>query len=157
MLSAKWDSAKRAYTGQSTKSTTTNAQRSPVTLQRHIAEHLNHRNAHYGSPHPPRAKRHHWTSLHFEESSASENLLPPDRQTRSPPTTRVSSGLLPRISEVSAKNVSTKTWRRTFRENKYAETSQAKNICRNVSYDMWSISGVCTLSLTVALTVGILV
>ena len=35
---------------------------------------------------------------------------------------------------------------------KYAETSQAKNICRNVSYDMWSISGVCTLVLTVAET-----
>ena len=33
---------------------------------------------------------------------------------------------------------------------KYAETSQAKNICRNVLYDMWGISGVCTLALTVA-------
>ena len=35
---------------------------------------------------------------------------------------------------------------------KYAKTSQAKNICRNVSYDMWGISGVCTLVLTVAKT-----
>ena len=35
---------------------------------------------------------------------------------------------------------------------KYAETSQAKNICRNVSYDIWGISGVCTLALTVAKT-----
>ena len=33
---------------------------------------------------------------------------------------------------------------------KNAEMSQAKNICRNVSYDMWGISGVCTLALTVA-------
>ena len=39
-----------------------------------------------------------------------------------------------RIPEVSAKK-------------KYAETSQVKNICRNVSYDMWGISGVCTLAL----------
>ena len=37
-------------------------------------------------------------------------------------------------------------------EKKYAETSQAKNICRNVSYDKWGISGVCTLALTVAKT-----
>ena len=35
---------------------------------------------------------------------------------------------------------------------KYAETSQAKNTCRNVSYDIWGISGVCTLALTVAKT-----
>ena len=28
----------------------------------------------------------------------------------------------------------------------------AKNICRNVSYEMWGISGVCTLDLTVAKT-----
>ena len=40
----------------------------------------------------------------------------------------------------------------TFRQIKYAETSQAENICRNVSYDMWGISGVCTLALTVAKT-----
>ena len=33
---------------------------------------------------------------------------------------------------------------------KYTETSQAKNICRNVSYDMWGISRVCTLALIVA-------
>ena len=33
-----------------------------------------------------------------------------------------------------------------------AETSQAENICRNVSYNMWGISGVCTLALTVAKT-----
>ena len=50
-----------------------------------------------------------------------------------------------KIPEVSAK-----TWQRTFRQKNYAETSQAKNICRNVSYDMWGISGVCTLALTVA-------
>ena len=35
---------------------------------------------------------------------------------------------------------------------KYAETSQVKNICRNVSYDMWGISGGCTLALTVTKT-----
>ena len=35
---------------------------------------------------------------------------------------------------------------------KYAETSQAENICRNVSYDMCGISDVCTLALTVAET-----
>ena len=35
---------------------------------------------------------------------------------------------------------------------KYAETSQAENTCRNVSYDIWGISGVCTLALTVAKT-----
>ena len=35
---------------------------------------------------------------------------------------------------------------------KYAETSQAKNICRNVSYHMWGISGVNMLALTVAKT-----
>ena len=40
----------------------------------------------------------------------------------------------------------------TFRQKKYAETSQAKNICRNVSYDMWGISGACTLAPTVAKT-----
>ena len=34
----------------------------------------------------------------------------------------------------------------------YAATSQAKNICRNVSYDMWGIPGVCTLALTVTKT-----
>ena len=71
--------------------------------------------------------------------------------------------------------VSAKIWWRTFRQiyiyiyflisqfaggcssyinstKKYAETSQAKIICRNVSYEMWGISGVCTLSLTVAKT-----
>ena len=37
-------------------------------------------------------------------------------------------------------------------EKKYAETSQAKNISRNVSYDIWGISGVCMLALTVAKT-----
>ena len=49
---------------------------------------------------------------------------------------------------------------RTFRQKhgggrfgkKYAETSQAKNIYRYVSYDMWGISGVCTLALNVAKT-----
>ena len=34
----------------------------------------------------------------------------------------------------------------------YAGTSQAKNIYRNVSYDMWGISRACTLALTVAKT-----
>ena len=65
-----------------------------------------------------------------------------------------------RIPDVSVKDVSAKTWRRTFRQKhgggrfgkKYAETSQAKNICRNVSYDMWGMSGVCTLALTFAKT-----
>ena len=57
-----------------------------------------------------------------------------------------------RIPDVSTKDVSERTCRRTFRQNKYAETSQAKNICRNVSYDLWGISGVCTLALTVAKT-----
>ena len=33
---------------------------------------------------------------------------------------------------------------------KSAESSQAKNICRNISYDMWGKSDVCTLGLTVA-------
>ena len=33
---------------------------------------------------------------------------------------------------------------------KYAETSQAKNICQYVSCGMWGISGVSTLALTVA-------
>ena len=35
---------------------------------------------------------------------------------------------------------------------KYAETSQAKNICRNFSSDMLGITGVCMLALTVAKT-----
>ena len=56
------------------------------------------------------------------------------------------------IPDVSAKDVSAKTWRRTFRQKKYAETSQANIICRNVWYDMWGISGVCTLAFTVAKT-----
>ena len=35
---------------------------------------------------------------------------------------------------------------------KNAGTSQAKINCRNVSYDMWGISGVCMLALTAAKT-----
>ena len=34
----------------------------------------------------------------------------------------------------------------------FSSFSMAKNICRNVLYDMWGISGVCTLALTVAKT-----
>ena len=56
------------------------------------------------------------------------------------------------LGEKRIPHASAKTWRRTFRQKKYAETSQAKNICRNVSCDMWGISDVCTLALTVAKT-----
>ena len=46
-----------------------------------------------------------------------------------------------RIPDVLAKDVSGKKGSGRF-VKKYAERSQAKNICRNVSYDMWGISGV---------------
>ena len=45
---------------------------------------------------------------------------------------------LQRITDDSGKDVSAKKWRRTFRQKKFAETSQAKIFCRNVSYDMWA-------------------
>ena len=53
-----------------------------------------------------------------------------------------------RIPDVSAKDVSAKTWRRTFRQKNMPKHLRLK-ICRNVSHD---ICDVCTLALTVAKT-----
>ena len=82
-----------------------------MALQRHILKHLQRRKAHYRRRHSPRDKNCQWNSLYLEESSASESLLPPDRQTKSPPNIRVPLGslYLPALSHVSCSQVSNST------------------------------------------------